>query len=74
MSVKIATKFKEWIYFHIAKEKTDFMSLNRLRLNLSVTSTLPSRESYVLQSRKGSKRIQQAMGDTSLSFDTMEVI
>lgn len=74
MSVKIATKFKEWIYFHIVKEKTDFMSLNRLRLNLSVTSTLPLKESYVLQSQKGNELIQQAMKDISLSFDTMKLI
>lgn len=74
MSGKIATKFKEWVYFHISKEKTDFMSLNRLRLNLSATSTLPTTTPYVIQSRQGNEILQQAIEDTTLTFDTMKII
>lgn len=74
MSGKITTKLKEWIYFYITKEKTDFMSLNRLRLNLSATSTLPCMTPYVVQSQQGNELLQQAMEDTAITFDTMKVV
>lgn len=74
MPGKLTLKIKEWAHFHVAKETIDFMSLNRLRLNLSASSSIPCKMPYALLSREREETLQQALADTSLTFDRMKII
>ena len=74
MSVKISTRIKEWAQFHFATGKIDYMSLNRLRLNLTADSRIPSRLPYTEQTRRQQEMIRDILGTKHLTFDSMKLI
>lgn len=64
-------KLSEWFSQKRAFNKIDYMSLNRLRQNQSVTSTIPVRLSYAEKTRRADNLIWVRSHDTSTTFDTM---
>lgn len=67
----MADKLKNWIKGHRSLRKIDYMSLNRLRQNQSVTSTIPVRLSYTERTRRADNLIWVHSHDTSITFDNM---
>ncbi|MCH5251614.1 MAG: aryl-sulfate sulfotransferase [Lachnospiraceae bacterium] len=74
MAVKISTKIKEWTQFHLATGKIDYMSLNRLRLNLTADSAISSRLSLTEQTRKQEEKIRTIIKEEAFSFESMKLI
>lgn len=64
-------KITNWIKEHISFSKTDYMSLNRLRRNQSISSTIPVRLSYAEKTRRADNLIWVRTHDTSITFDNM---
>lgn len=70
MSGKITT----WIKEHFSLNKIDYMSLNRLRLNLTATSSLPVQVPYTEKTRIAEGTLLPPIYDASFTFGTMAVI
>ncbi len=64
-------KLKEWFSQKRVFNKIDYMSLNRLRQNQSVTSSIPVRLSHAEKTRRADNLIWVRSHDTSLTFDSM---
>lgn len=63
-----------WIKGHLSSNKIDYMSLNRLRQNQTVSSTIPVRLCYTEKTRRADNLIWVRSHDTSMSFETMDLI
>ncbi|MCH5264492.1 MAG: aryl-sulfate sulfotransferase [Lachnospiraceae bacterium] len=77
MSGKLTTlsgRIKEWTQFHFSSYKIDFMSLNRLRLNLNISGGLPNRTPYTELTREKEQKLHDLLQDESLTFDTMKIV
>ncbi len=74
MQAKITSKLKEWTQSHLSPLKIDFMSLNRLRLNLSADSTLAMRTPYTEQSRAKAESLQNLFSESVWNFNTLRVV
>lgn len=73
MSNKLTNMIKT-ILPDIKQKNIDYMSLNRLRLNLSVDSTLPFTNAYAQNTRSISDMIQEKLDAGGISFETPEII
>lgn len=69
----MAEKLLNWIKGHRSLRKIDYMSLNRLRQNQSVTSTIPLRLSYTERTRRADNLIWLHSQDTTQTFDNMKL-
>lgn len=58
----------------IKQKNIDYMSLNRLRLNLSADSTLPFINTYTQNTRDTSEMIQKKLEAGNISFETPEIL
>lgn len=67
-------KIKNWLSSRRVFNKIDYMSLNRLRLNQSISSTLPVRLSYAEKTRRADNLIWVRSHDTSITFDNLTLI
>lgn len=67
-------KIRNWIKEHISFNKIDYMSLNRLRQNQTISSTIPVRLSYAEKTRRADNLIWIRSHDTSITFDTTTLI
>lgn len=67
-------RIKNWIKGYMSFNKIDYMSLNRLRRNQTVSSTIPVRLSYAEKTRRADNLIWIRSHDTSITFDTMTLI
>lgn len=58
----------------IKQKNIDYMSLNRLRLNLSADSTLPFINTYTQNTRNISEMLQKKLEEGGISFETPEIL
>lgn len=58
----------------IKQKNIDYMSLNRLRLNLSADSTLPFVSTYAQTTRDVTEQLQKKLGEGSIPFDSPEIV
>lgn len=73
MSNKLTDMIKT-ILPDIKQKNIDFMSLNRLRLNLSADSTLPFKNTYTQNTQSASDLIQEKLAAGGISFETPEIL
>lgn len=64
-------KIKDWLSHWRAFNKIDYLSLNRLRQNQSISSSIPLRLSYAEKTRRADNLIWIRSHDTSITFDSM---
>lgn len=74
MATSFTARLKEWTHFHLSSSKIDFMSLNRLRQNLSIDSSITHLDSYTKKSKQANNHLIEKMKDGSLNFDNMEIV
>lgn len=70
----LSDRIKEWTQFHFSSFKIDFMSLNRLRLNLNINGGIPERTPYTELTREKEAELEALIQDKSLTFDTMKIV
>ena len=73
MSGKLTSWIKR-ILPNINPKYVDYMSLNRLRLNLSADSSLPVHSPLTQKTRERAKSLQKIFEDTSISFESPEIV
>lgn len=66
-------RITSWLKGYLTQNKIDFMSLNRLRQNQTVSSTIPVRISHTEKTRMAENLLWVRSHDTSMTFDTMEL-
>ncbi len=67
-------RITSWLKGYLTQNKIDFMSLNRLRQNQTVSSTIPVRISHTEKTRMAETLLWVRSHDTSITFDTMELV
>lgn len=67
-------RITSWLKSYFPQHKIDFMSLNRLRQNQTVSSTIPVRIAYTEKTRMAENLLWVRSHDTSITFDTMELV
>lgn len=67
-------RITSWLKHYFPQHKIDFMSLNRLRQNQSVSSTIPVRIAFTEKTRMAENLLWVRSHDTSITFDTMELV
>lgn len=67
-------RIKNWIKGYMSFNKIDYMSLNRLRQNQTISSTIPVTLSYAEKTRRADNLIWVRSHDTSITFDTMTLV
>lgn len=67
-------RITNWIKGYLSPNRIDYMSLNRLRQNQSVSSTIPIRLCYAEKTRRADNLIWIRSQDTSVTFDSMDLI
>ena len=67
-------RITSWLKSYITQYKIDFMSLNRLRQNQTVSSTIPVNISHAEKTRMAENLLWIRSHDTSVTFDSMELV
>lgn len=67
-------RITSWLKGYLTQNKIDFMSLNRLRQNQTVSSTIPVRISHTEKTRMAENLLWVRSHDTSMTFDAMELV
>ena len=67
-------RITSWLKSYITQYKIDFMSLNRLRQNQTVSSTIPVHISHAEKTRMAENLLWIRNHDTSVTFQTMELV
>lgn len=67
-------RITSWLKGYLTQNKIDFMSLNRLRQNQTVSSTIPVRISHTEKTRMAENLLWVRSHDTSVTFDSMELV
>lgn len=67
-------RITSWLKSYFPQHKIDFMSLNRLRQNQTVSSTIPVRIAFTEKTRMAENLLWVRSHDTSMTFDTMELV
>lgn len=67
-------RITSWLKGYLTQYKIDFMSLNRLRQNQSVSSTIPVRISHAEKTRMAENLLWVRSHDTSMTFEAMELV
>ena len=67
-------RITSWLKSYITQYKIDFMSLNRLRQNQTVSSTIPVHISHAEKTRMAENLLWIRNHDTSVTFQTLIVI
>jgi len=70
----MAGKITTWIKEHISSNKIDYMSLNRLRQNITATGTIPTRLAYTKKTRMAENLLSSYIHDISIKFENMAVL
>ena len=69
----MSNKITSWLKSHVTQYKIDFMSLNRLRLNQTVSGQIPVTISLTEKTRMAENLLWARSHDASTSFDSMEL-
>ena len=67
-------KITSWLKSHVTQYKIDFMSLNRLRLNQTVSGQIPVTISLTEKTRMAENLLWARSHDASTSFESMELL
>ena len=67
-------KITSWLKSHVTQYKIDFMSLNRLRLNQTVSGQIPVTISLTEKTRTAENLLWARSHDASTSFESMELL
>lgn len=67
-------RITSWLKSYFPQHKIDFMSLNRLRQNQTVSSTIPVRIAFTEKTRMAENLLWVRSHDTSMTFETMELV
>ena len=70
----MSNKITSWLKSHVTQYKIDFMSLNRLRLNQTVSGQIPVTISLTEKTRMAENLLWARSHDASTSFESMELL
>lgn len=70
----MAGKITTWMKEHFSSNKIDYMSLNRLRQNITATGTIPTKLAYTKKTRMAEHLLSSYIHDTSIRFENMAVL
>lgn len=73
MSNKLTDMIKN-ILPAMKQKSIDYMSLNRLRLNLSTDTTLPENIPYERQTRQAADKVKELLDSRNITFDSPKII
>lgn len=70
----MSNKLTSWLKSHVTQYKIDFMSLNRLRLNQTVSGQIPATISLTEKTRMAENLLWARSHDTSTTFESMDLM